>query len=131
MNLPEKTCFAKAPHHVALSFRFATLGTPNSDYTENSLHFAFPNWLCQLRIVANVRVVLQTYLYDKNDEELKEIVKTLLQKRGIDVSDFFSYCSHSYGIERNNLTILIGGTPVRTDTKTHLRDNVKVIPFDD
>jgi hypothetical protein len=46
-----------APHyaavldHAALPFPLV-IGIHNSDYTESSLHFTFPNWLRQLRIVA-------------------------------------------------------------------------------
>ena len=45
----------RSSNHIALSLHFIPLGAHNSDYTESSLHFAFPNWLRQLRIVANVR----------------------------------------------------------------------------
>ena len=31
-------------NHVALSLHFVSFGAHNSDYTESSLHFAFPNF---------------------------------------------------------------------------------------
>jgi hypothetical protein len=46
------TC--SALFRATLRSHYAPLGAVNSNYAETSLHFAFPNWLRKLRIVAYV-----------------------------------------------------------------------------
>lgn len=75
----------------------------------------------------HARVILQNHLYNQPHEMVEEKVRKALNGRSIDTTNFFSYCSHSYGIENlMGIDVLIGGTPLRTDEKLHTRDSVKL-----
>src|SRR3989344_9223533 len=60
---------------VALSgFALTSL---NSDYTESLLHFAFPNWLRQLRIVAYVSQNFSSLFGTKHKRKLSDLLPSL------------------------------------------------------
>ena len=70
------------------------------------------------------RVVLHDRFYDLSFENSNNEVRRLLDSVEINHEGLFSYSIYSYGLEKYNVNVLIGGMPIRQDIKVHRRDKL-------
>lgn len=55
-----------------------------------------------------IGVALQRVLRRESNDDLKEMIRKALVEKGIQTQGFFSYCTHSYGIELEGVNIHFG-----------------------